>query len=333
MLTALLGESVEISPLKHLIIEKSEGTPFFMEETIQALFEDGTLSRNGYTKITRPLSKLRIPATVQAILASRIDRLPPAEKELLQTLAVIGNEFSLTLARHVVGMSEDKLIPMLSSLQEREFIFEQLAGGDIEYIFKHALTHDVAYNSILTERRKILHERIAAAIDALWHDHLDDHVAELAHHYGSSGNAESAVEYLTLAAKQAAKRAAYGEALGLTRSALEKLSELPRGERRDRSDLRLQASLCNCIQLTKDYAARELAAPLERWRELAAKLSDNRELFGVTAVARAFHCNRRELSRSRELALELARMAEGARDFSPARPPVGAHVCLRGRGP
>jgi len=317
MLTALLGESVEIAPLKHLIIEKSEGTPFFMEETIQALFEDGTLVRNGYTKITRPLSKLRIPATVQAILASRIDRLAPAEKELLQTLAVIGTEFSLTLARHVVGMSEDKLIPMLSSLQEREFIFEQLAGGDIEYNFKHALTHDVAYNSILTERRKILHERIAAAIDALWHDHLDDHVAELAHHYGSSGNVESAVEYLTLAAKQAAKRAAYGEALALTRSALEKLSELPNGERRDRSDMRLQASLCNCIQLTKDYAARELAVPLERWRELAAKLSDNRELFGVTAVARAFHCNRREIARSRELALELARMADGARDFSP----------------
>lgn len=317
MLTALLGESVEMVPLKQLIIEKSEGTPFFMEETIQALFEDGTLVRNGYTKITRPINKLRIPATVQAILASRIDRLPPAEKELLQTLAVIGNEFSLTLARQVIGMAEEKLLPMLASLQEREYIFEQLTGGDIEYTFKHALTHDVAYNSILTERRKILHERIAAAIYTLWHDHLDDHVAELAHHYGSSGNTESAVEYLTLAAKQAAKRAAYGEALALTRNALEKLSDLPIGERRDRSDLRLQASLCNCIQLTKDYGASELAEPLERWRELAAKLSDNRELCGVTAVARAFHCNRRELSRSRELALELAEMADGARDFSP----------------
>ena len=317
MLTALLGDSVEIEPLKRLIIERSEGTPFFMEETIQALFEDGTLVRNGYTKLTRPLSKLRIPATVQAILASRIDRLPTPEKELLQALAVIGNEFSLTLARHVVGISEAELIPMLSSLQEREFIFDQLAGGDIEYTFKHALTHDVAYNSILTERRKTLHERTATAIDALWHDHLDDHVSELAHHYGSSGNIEGAVEYLTLAAKQAAKRAAYNEALSLTQAGLEKLKELPSGERRDRSDLRLQALLCNFIQLTRDYAARELTAPLERWREVAAKLNDHRELIGVTAVARAFHCNRRELARSRALALELARMAEGARDISP----------------
>src|SRR5262249_47442080 len=157
------------------------------------------------------------------------------------------------------------------------------AGGDIEYTFKHALTHDVAYNSILTERRKMLHERTATAIDALWHDHLDDHVSELAHHYGSSGNIEGAVEYLTLAAKQAAKRAAYNEALTLTQSALEKLKELPNSERRDRSDLRLQALLYNCIQLTRDYAARELAAPLERWRELAAKLNDHRELIGVTA--------------------------------------------------
>jgi tetratricopeptide (TPR) repeat protein len=230
---------------------------------------------------------------------------------------VIGTEFSLTLASRVVGTPEEKLLPMMSDLQEREFIFEQPAGGDIEYTFKHALTHDVAYNSILFERRKILHERIAAAIDALWHDHLDDHVSELAHHYGSSGNTERAVEYLTLAAKQATKRAAYGETLNLTRSALDKLDELPRGERRDRSDLRLQASLCNCIQLTRDYAARELAEPLERWRELAAKLGDSRELFGATTVARAFHCNRRELARSRELALELGRMAERAQDFSP----------------
>jgi class 3 adenylate cyclase len=317
MLSALLGDSVEIGPLKHLIIDKSGGTPFFMEETIQALFEDGTLVRNGYIKVSRPLHKLVIPATVQAILSSRIDRLPPAEKKLLQTLAVIGNEFSLTLAAQVVGMQEEKLLPMLSTLQEREFIFEQPVGGDIEYTFKHALTHDVAYNSILTERRKILHEQIAGAIDALWHDHLDDHVAELAHHYGSSGNAERAVEYLTLAAKQATKRAAYGEALNLSRGALDKLTELPRGERRDRGDLRVQALLCNCIQMTHDYAARELAAPLERWRDLAAKLEDKRELFGAIAVARAFHCNRRELAQSRQLALELVRMAETARDLSP----------------
>ncbi len=316
MLTALLGEGAEVAPLKRLIIDKSEGTPFFIEETIQALFEDGTLVRNGHTKITRSVNKLRIPATVQAVLASRIDRLEPAHKQLLQTLAVIGTEFSLKLATHVVGTSEGKLLPMLSTLQEREFIFEQVAGGDIEYAFKHALTHDVTYNSILSERRKMLHERIAAAIDAVWHDHLDDHLSELAHHYDRGGNAESAVEYLTLAAKQAAKRATYGDALGLTRSALDKLSELPHGEKRDRSELRLQASLCNCIQLTRDYAAVELLTPLERWRELAAKLGDNRELFGAIAVARAFHCNRRELTRSRELTAELMRMAEGARDFS-----------------
>lgn len=316
MLTALLGESEEVAPLKRLIIEKSEGTPFFIEETIQALFEDGTLARNGHTKLTRSLNKLRIPATVQAVLASRIDRLPPAQKQLLQTLAVMGTEFSLKLASHVIGTTEEKLLPMLATLQEREFIYEQIAGGDIEYAFKHALTHDVAYNSILTERRKILHERIAASIDEVWHDHIDDHLSELAHHYGSSGNAESAIEYLTLAAKQASKRAAYDDALTLTRSALDKLSELPAGDKRDRSELRLQASLCNCIQMTRDYAARELVGPLERWRELAAKLNEQRELLGATAVARAFHCNRRELARSRELTSDLLRMAQEAGGFS-----------------
>jgi predicted ATPase len=143
--------------------------------------------RNGSVKLTKPLRELKIPPTVQAILAARIDRLAPEQKDLLQTLAVIGVEFKLGLVSKVAANSEQELEPMLSELQLGEFIHEQPAVGDVEYTFKHALTHDVAYNSVLNERRRLLYGRIGAALESTYADNLDDHVAELAHHYARSG--------------------------------------------------------------------------------------------------------------------------------------------------
>ena len=215
MLTALLGSEPDLAPLKRIIIEQTEGNPFFMEETVQVLLDEGALVRNGTTRLTKPLRELKIPPTVQAILAARIDRLPPNQKDLLQTLAVIGMEFKLGLVRQVwqpptisaiagtnpqattmaltqlrketdPGASE--LESMLSELQLGEFIYEQPAVGDLEYTFKHALTHDVAYNSVLNERRRLLHERIGSRLEWVYRDNLGDHLAALTHHYAHSGN-------------------------------------------------------------------------------------------------------------------------------------------------
>ena len=158
MLSAILGESIDLLPLKQLIIETTEGTPFFMEETVQALFDEGALSRSdGTVALVKPLASLRIPPTVQTILAARIDRLRADEKTLLQTFSVLGREFDLSLARVVAGRSEDELERLIANLQLGEFVYEQPSISDIEYIFKHALTQEVAYNSILLERRKQLH--------------------------------------------------------------------------------------------------------------------------------------------------------------------------------
>jgi class 3 adenylate cyclase len=168
MLTALLGDAADLGPLKRLIIDRTEGNPFYMEEMVQVLFEDGALVRNGAVKIIRSLGQLKIPATVQAILAARIDRLPADEKELVQTLAVIGKEFPLNLVRQVAG-AED-LERRLEHLQVAEFIYEQPAMGDVEYTFKHALTQEVAYGSLLAERRRGLHQRVAEAIESLHTD-------------------------------------------------------------------------------------------------------------------------------------------------------------------
>jgi len=181
MLSALLGDGKDLIPLKRLIIDRTEGTPFFMEEIVQALFEDGVLQRNGVVKLAKSMNAVKVPATVQAILAARIDRLPPEEKELLQTLAVIGREFALSLIRLVSeGSKEDELERKLATLQMAEFIYEQPATGDVEYIFKHALTQEVASNSVLVERRQQLHGRMGLALEALYSSAIEEHLAERA---------------------------------------------------------------------------------------------------------------------------------------------------------
>ena len=202
MLSALLGDGKDLIPLKRLIIERTEGTPFFMEEIVQALFEDGVLQRNGTVKLAKSMNAVKVPATVQAVLASRIDRLPAEEKELLQTLAVLGREFPLGLVQRVTLKPDDELERRLSRLQAGEFIYEQPAAGDVEYIFKHALTQEVAYNALLIERRKLLHERAGQALESMFAEQLDDHLDELAHHYSRSDNVAKAVEYLGRASRR-----------------------------------------------------------------------------------------------------------------------------------
>jgi class 3 adenylate cyclase len=188
--------AAELDSLKRLIIERTGGNPFFIEEILQALFDQGAIVRNGAVKVARSLSQVRLPPTVQGLLASRIDRLPREHKELVQTLAVMGRESLLALIRQVATRPEGELEPMLAALQAGEFIYEVLAAAGIEYTFKHALTQEVAYNSLLIERRKLLHERAGAALESLYALQLDDHLSELAHHYELSGNTQKAIEYL-----------------------------------------------------------------------------------------------------------------------------------------
>src|SRR5216683_1431757 len=138
MLSTLLGDGVELDPLKRMIIERTEGNPFFIEEMVQVLFDEGALVRNGAVKVMRSISQMRLPPTVQGILASRIDRLSCEHKELIQTLAVMGRESPLALIRQVASQQEGELERMLADLQTGEFICEQPAAAGVEYTFKHA---------------------------------------------------------------------------------------------------------------------------------------------------------------------------------------------------
>ena len=311
MLTTLLGNETSLAPLKRLIAGETEGNPLFMEEIVLSLFEDGTLASNGEVKLAKPLAALRIPLTVQSIIASRIDRLPADEKDLLQTVAVIGAEFNLAVARAISGKPDDELNRILNDLQLAEFIYEQPAAGDVEYTFKHALTHDVAYNSLLTDRRKLLHERAAQAIEEVFAERLEDHLTELAHHFDRSGNASKAVEYLSLTGFRAAQQVAHSEAIDYFNKALELLPRLPESAVRNSQELDLQLALNWSAFNVKGPGAPEREPALLRARGLAEQLSDNARLMEVLlALAHLYY--RHDVTIARELCERVLVIAKGS---------------------
>jgi predicted ATPase len=314
MLKSLLDDGDDLVPLRRLIIEKTEGTPFFMEETVQMLYDQGALVRNGSTKAVRPLSELKIPPTVQAILASRIDRLPPDEKELLQTLAVIGREFPLSLVREVTNQSDDNLNRMLNDLQLGEFIYERPAVGNIEFEFKHALTQEVAYNSVLAERRKSLHERAGTAIETLYADNCADHLDDLAHHYSRSTNVSKAVHYLYQVILQCGMRSAHLEALSHVNLGLRLLETLPDGAERDRQEMLFQIRKGRSLYVNEGWSSLETARAYNRARELCERFGDKVQLFWVLDGLRLFHRWRLELEAARRLDEQLISIAEELND-------------------
>jgi class 3 adenylate cyclase/tetratricopeptide (TPR) repeat protein len=314
MLGTLLGESVELNPLKRLIAERTGGNPFFIEEIVQVLFDEGALVRNGTVKVTRSLSQLRLPPTVQGILASRIDRQPSEHKMLLQTLSVIGRESSLGLLRQVASHPDNELQRTLADLQAREFIYEQRATSGVEYVFKHALTQEVAYNSLLIERRKLLHERAAAAMEALYTGRLDDHLSELGRHYQRSGNTAKAIEYLQRAGTQGVARSAHAEAIGLFTSALELLKGMPETPGRIQQELALQLGLGSALSAIKGLSAPETGLAFQRASDLCRQLGDTPHLFAMLVGLAIFHRLRADFHRACELAQQALAIAELERD-------------------
>jgi class 3 adenylate cyclase/tetratricopeptide (TPR) repeat protein len=312
MLATLIGEGEALASVRRLIVERTEGNPFFMEEIIQALFDQMVLVRNGRVKLAKPMAEVKLPATVQAQLAARIDRLASPEKRLLQTLAVIGRDFPVRLVSRVTQHSEAALDRMLAGLQTAEFIYEKPAAADIEYTFKHALTQEVAYNSVLNERRKAIHELAGAALEELYRDRLEDHLADLAHHYSRAGNAAKAAEYLGRAGEQALRRSAYSEAQNYLTAALELLKDLPDDAEQAAIELRLQLALGSVLTSTQGWDVPERMRAYERARELCRRTSETKELFQVLSNLCLSHVAQAAegLAKAFELAEQSLRIAE-----------------------
>ena len=241
-LQALLGDDPRLKPLTDLLIARTEGNPFFLEESVRTLAETGVLvgERAAY-RLGQALSTIQVPATVQAVLAARIDRLPAEEKRLLQTAAVIGTEVPLPLLHAIADVPEAVLQRHLTALQSAEFLYETRLFPEHEYTFKHALTHEVAYSSLLLERRRVLHARIVEALEALAGDRLAEQVERLAHHALRGEVWAKALAYCRQAGEKTMARSAHREAVGYFEQALSTLPHLPeqRATREQAIDLRL----------------------------------------------------------------------------------------------
>jgi transcriptional regulator with AAA-type ATPase domain len=228
LLDVLLGTDPGLDPLKRLLIERTEGNPLFVEESVRALVETGAVTgTRGAYHLARGLPAIHVPGTVRDILAARIDRLPPDGKRLLETAAVIGKDFPFALLLAVADENEEMLRSGLGHLQTGEFLYETRLFPNLEYTFKHALTHEVAYGSLLHERRRDLHARIVGAIEHSSPDRLTEHVERLAHHAVRGEVWEQAVTYLRRAGAKALAGSANREAVSWFEQALTALRHLP----------------------------------------------------------------------------------------------------------
>jgi class 3 adenylate cyclase/tetratricopeptide (TPR) repeat protein len=289
LLRGLLGEDASLAPLKRVLIERTQGNPFFLEETVWTLVEtQALLGERGTYRLAQALPRIQVPATVQAVLAARIDRLPPEEKRVLQIAASIGTEVPWPLLRAIAEVPEEELQHGLAHLQAAEFLYETRLYPEREYTFKHALTHEVAYGSLLQERRRMLHARVVEAIEALYPDRLADQVEQLAHHAMRGEVWDKAVAYFRQAGEKAMARSARREAVGYFEQALGALPHLPetRHTREQAIDVRL--ALRSPLQMSHDSG--RILAYLREAETLAATLDDPRRLEQVSLfLSNDFH--------------------------------------------
>src|SRR5262245_2961308 len=275
LLAALLGPDPGLAPLMQMLVKR--GNPFFLEETVRTLVETGALAgeRGGY-RLTRSVEALQIPATVQAILAARIDRLSARDKRLLQAASVVGKDVAFALLHAIAELPDEELRRSLAQLQAAEFLYEARLFPDLEHTFKHALTHEVAYGSVLQDRRRVLHARIVDAIERLHDTRLDEHVEALAHHAFLGEVWEKAVRYLRQAGLRAGSRSANREAVVHLERALAALRRLPESPEVAATDIDVRLELRNALLPLGDNRA--MLAHLHSAAELATAIGDDRRL-------------------------------------------------------
>jgi class 3 adenylate cyclase/tetratricopeptide (TPR) repeat protein len=281
MLQSLLGDDAGLEPLTQRLIERTQGNPFFLEESVRTLVETQVLvGDQGAYRLAKALPSIQVPATVQAVLAVRIDRLPPEEKQLLQTAAVIGTEVPLALLQAMAEVPEAPLRLGLTHLQAAEFLYETRLFPEIAYTFKHALTQQVTYETLLQERRRALHARIVEALEALARDRVAEQAEPLAHHALRGEVWDKAVAYLRQAGEKALARSAYREAVGYFEQALSTLPQLPETRNTCEQAIDLRLALHSALFPSGDY--KRILASLCEAETLAAAFDDPRRLGQVS---------------------------------------------------
>jgi transcriptional regulator with AAA-type ATPase domain/tetratricopeptide (TPR) repeat protein len=286
LLDRLVGRDEATTALKTVLIERTDGNPFFLEESIRTLVElDVLVGDRGAYRLARAVGDIQVPATVQAMLAARIDRLPPPERALLQTAAVIGRNVPWAQLRAVAELPEEALRAGLSQLRGGEFLHETKLVPEREYAFKHALSHEVAYAGVLPERRRALHAGIMATIEHLHVHRLTEQVDRLAHHALRGEVWDKAATYFRHAGAKAADRSAYREAVACFEQALEAITHLRDSRETIEQGIDLRLELRNSL-----FALGEFPRVFGYLREaeiLAERMGDQGRLGWISAYTAA----------------------------------------------
>jgi class 3 adenylate cyclase/tetratricopeptide (TPR) repeat protein len=288
MVAHLLG-SDNVSPdLQELVLEKTEGVPFFMEEFVRSLLDMELIKRTNHTyHLAEGVDRVQIPSTIQDVIMARVDSLSDAPKEVLQAGSAIEREFSYRLIRAVAGLPEQELLSHLSVLKDAELLYERGIYPECAYIFKHALTREVVYDSMLTSMKRKLHEKIGNALEDLCKENIEEQYGVLAEHYATGGSWEKAADYARLAGKKAARTGSLTDAIAYATKRVECLEELPNKDS-------LQAEIIDArtilglyyTQINYHVEAKRVVDPIIR---AALKAANVRRRSQVCTIAGSYH--------------------------------------------
>jgi class 3 adenylate cyclase/tetratricopeptide (TPR) repeat protein len=280
MVTDLLNTESIDSDLEELILEKTEGVPFFIEEFLRSLNDLKLIEKKNNTcRLAKDIQDLTIPSTIQDVIMARVDSLPEGAKEVLQSGSVIEREFSYELIKRIMELPEKELLSHLSVLKDSELLYERGIYPETAYIFKHALTRDVVYESILTRKKKNLHEKIGGAVEELYTDRIEEQYELLAYHYALSEGWEKAVHFGRLAAEKAHKLTQFQQAVTLYEQTAEWLLKLPENNIRQERLVDIRLEIC---QSNIELGQFEKAVEVGLQTETTAKELGDRTRLGMT---------------------------------------------------
>jgi predicted ATPase len=311
-------EGGKVSPeIRELILNRTSGNPLYMEELTHSLMENGSIQKKDHQFVlSGKASDIQIPDTIQGIIAARMDRLEDNLKRTMQVASVIGRDFAFRILQTITGLREE-LKAYLLNLQGLEFIYEKSFFPELEYIFKHTLTQEVAYNSLLHKKRKEIHGKIGKAIEQIYTERLEEFYEMLAYHFVQGEVWDKAVTYLRKAGGRAMMKSAYVEAMAHLRKGLELLQTLPETAERAELELALQFDLAASLIVSKGWIAPEVEQAYSRALELCRQVGETPALIPVLQGLRRLYAvrgDRGDAQRARELGEQLLALAQRQHD-------------------
>jgi predicted ATPase len=334
MVSHLLGTDDFDENIENFILGRTEGNPFFIEEFLKSLKDLGVIEkRNSAYVALKDLQDIAIPSTIQDVIMARVDSLLEEAKKLLQTGSVIGREFSHTLIKEVVELPEKELLSYLSVLKDSELIYERGIYPDVTYIFKHALTQDAAYQSLLKSTRERYHRKVAQVLEERFPGTAVAQPELLAHHFTEAGITEKAVPYWQKAGEIAVRRSAHTIAIGHFENGIALIKKIPATPQRDQLELILQTSLGNTLMTIQGYGSPEVKNTLDRARDLCQKVGEPHQLFQVLHGLWIFYVARGETHTSHQFAeqcLDLATRIQDHVHLLEAHHALGSNFLWRG---